>query len=312
MVRIAGFKRHNGKPFADDGSIARLSLRLADGRGEVPLGGIVPSPFVVRVIPGLYSLRYEWAGRPRDPAKRAGDSLAGALPGARRPNARSQRAERAAGLRVPQQRRPVPGLGIREREDGADRGRRRRSAARIDPPASAADPDRPWALRCALPLRGGRLHRPAQPGRPRRARAGERLLARDRRALGGGLRRLSPERSGSSAIGVRKRADQPRRSGQPRPGRARTDAVGRLRVARPPETVRRRVRARDRRVGPAPQPACDPDTRLGRDARSEPNDRHPGGSIPRPAALQRRAIPRERRRTRATSTPCRSLATQAR
>ena len=64
MVRIAGFKRHNGKPFADDGSIARLSLRLADGRGEVPLGGIVPSPFVVRVIPGLYSLRYEWgAGR---------------------------------------------------------------------------------------------------------------------------------------------------------------------------------------------------------------------------------------------------------
>ena len=64
MVRIAGFKRHNGKPFADDGSSARLSLRLADGRGEVPLGGIVPSPFVVRIIPGLYSLRYEWqAGR---------------------------------------------------------------------------------------------------------------------------------------------------------------------------------------------------------------------------------------------------------
>jgi len=61
MVRIAGFKRHNGKPFADDGSIARLSLRLADGRGEVPLGGILPSPFVVRVIPGVYSLRYEWA-----------------------------------------------------------------------------------------------------------------------------------------------------------------------------------------------------------------------------------------------------------
>ena len=30
----------------------------------VPLGGLVPSPFVVRVIPGLYSLRYEWgAGR---------------------------------------------------------------------------------------------------------------------------------------------------------------------------------------------------------------------------------------------------------
>jgi hypothetical protein len=64
MVRIAGFKRHNGKPFADDGSSARLSLRSADGRGEVPLGGIVPSPFVVRVIPGLYSVRYEWqAGR---------------------------------------------------------------------------------------------------------------------------------------------------------------------------------------------------------------------------------------------------------
>ena len=64
MVRIAGFKRHNGKPFADDGSSATLSLRLADGPGEVPLGGIVPSPFVVRVIPGSYSLRYEWgAGR---------------------------------------------------------------------------------------------------------------------------------------------------------------------------------------------------------------------------------------------------------
>jgi hypothetical protein len=64
MVRIAGSKLHNGEPFADDGSIARLSLQRADGPGVVPLGGLLPSPFAVRVIPGLYSLRYEWgAGR---------------------------------------------------------------------------------------------------------------------------------------------------------------------------------------------------------------------------------------------------------
>ena len=44
MVRIAGFKRHNGKPFADDGSIARLSLRLADGRGEVRSAASCPRP----------------------------------------------------------------------------------------------------------------------------------------------------------------------------------------------------------------------------------------------------------------------------
>jgi hypothetical protein len=60
MVRIAGFKRHNGKPFADDRSSAKLSLQRADGRGEVPLGGIRPSPFAVRVIAGPYSFRYDW------------------------------------------------------------------------------------------------------------------------------------------------------------------------------------------------------------------------------------------------------------
>jgi hypothetical protein len=60
MVRLRGFKRHNGKPFADDRSSAQLSLQRADGRGSVPLGGIRPSPFTVRVIPGHYTFRYQW------------------------------------------------------------------------------------------------------------------------------------------------------------------------------------------------------------------------------------------------------------
>ena len=77
MVRIAGFKRHNGKPFADDGTSAKLSLRLADGLGEVPLGGIVPSPFVVRVIPGLYSLRYKWGSGRAIPRNRRATVLQG-------------------------------------------------------------------------------------------------------------------------------------------------------------------------------------------------------------------------------------------
>jgi hypothetical protein len=79
MVRIRGFKRHNGKPFADDRSSARLSLRRSDGRGSVPLGGVRPSPFAVRVIAGVYSFRYEWqsgATIPRNQKATVGAELA--------------------------------------------------------------------------------------------------------------------------------------------------------------------------------------------------------------------------------------------
>ena len=57
MVRIAGVKLHNGEPFVDDGSLAELEPAATRmGRGEVPLGGLLPAPFSVRVIPGMYFL----------------------------------------------------------------------------------------------------------------------------------------------------------------------------------------------------------------------------------------------------------------
>jgi hypothetical protein len=60
MIQVSGVKRHNGLPFADDGSAAALSLRRADGPGDVPLGGMLPSEFSVRIIPGRYSFEYDW------------------------------------------------------------------------------------------------------------------------------------------------------------------------------------------------------------------------------------------------------------
>jgi hypothetical protein len=69
MVELAGVKHHNGFPFVDDGSLAELSLRHEDGRGYVILGGMLPSPFSVRVIPGRYFLEYDWragGGLPRN------------------------------------------------------------------------------------------------------------------------------------------------------------------------------------------------------------------------------------------------------
>jgi hypothetical protein len=61
MVRVSGVKQHNGAAFADDGSAAELSLRREDGRGDVPLGGTLPSEFAVWIIPGTYSLHYDWS-----------------------------------------------------------------------------------------------------------------------------------------------------------------------------------------------------------------------------------------------------------
>ncbi|HVQ31219.1 MAG TPA: hypothetical protein VMV21_16615 [Vicinamibacteria bacterium] len=61
MITMGGVKHHNGLPFVDDGGTAALSLRRADGRGTVPLGGILPSEFLVRLIPGAYTLEYDWS-----------------------------------------------------------------------------------------------------------------------------------------------------------------------------------------------------------------------------------------------------------
>jgi hypothetical protein len=60
MILIGGVKRHNGDPFPDDGSGAELSLRSVGHRGEVRLGGTLPSEFAVRIIPGTYSFEYDW------------------------------------------------------------------------------------------------------------------------------------------------------------------------------------------------------------------------------------------------------------
>ena len=117
MVRIAGFKRHNGKPFADDRSSGRLSLQRADGRGSVPLGSIRPSPFVVHVIAGLYSFRYEWqagATIPRNQRATVGAALA--LEKDRQSLVLDVPSVRA-GLRLPPQRRALPAIGVRPRAD---------------------------------------------------------------------------------------------------------------------------------------------------------------------------------------------------
>jgi hypothetical protein len=68
MVQVRGVKHVNGEPFVDDGSAATLRLRHAD-RGQVPLGGVLPAAFSIRVIPGTYSFEYDWSegdGLPRN------------------------------------------------------------------------------------------------------------------------------------------------------------------------------------------------------------------------------------------------------
>jgi len=59
MVAVQGQKLHNGAPFESGGSAA-FRLRPAGRSGEVPLGGILPAAFSVRVIPGPYALEYDW------------------------------------------------------------------------------------------------------------------------------------------------------------------------------------------------------------------------------------------------------------
>jgi hypothetical protein len=59
MIRVAGFKRHNGSPFGYDG-VAALSLRGVDWPGDVPLGGAQPTEFQVAIIPGRYAFEYDW------------------------------------------------------------------------------------------------------------------------------------------------------------------------------------------------------------------------------------------------------------
>ena len=60
MVTVSGFKRHNGEAFHDDGSAAELTLRAVGRPGRVPLGATLPSEFLVRLIPGEYTLEYDW------------------------------------------------------------------------------------------------------------------------------------------------------------------------------------------------------------------------------------------------------------
>lgn len=70
MIRVEGVKRHNGVAFADDGSAAELSLRCVGRRGDVSLGGTLPSSFVARIIPGLYTFGYDWTSGATIPRNR--------------------------------------------------------------------------------------------------------------------------------------------------------------------------------------------------------------------------------------------------
>ncbi len=303
MVRIAGFKLHNGQPFADDGSIARLSLQRADGPGEVPLGGIVPSPFAVRVIPGLYSLRYEWGAGRTIPRNRRATVLQGL--------SLEQDAAKLA-LDVPSVPQdfvflhngaPFPSSEIERGDmvltgDGGDEV----------PLGSTHVPRLP--IRIVPGQYDARFRHGAGAGVPRnldgfvervRVNGSLRVIDVPSVEVSGAFRVNGAVPPATQIINARINLVVP---DSPDRLRARTDAIRRLRDARHPGTIRRRVRARGRSAT-APEPARDPVTRLGRHARPQPHDRHPGGSIPRLAALERRAVSRqrycERRRLRPTA-----------
>jgi hypothetical protein len=59
MIRVEGFKHHNGIPFGYDG-FAALSLRSLDRPGSVALGSAQPAEFETAIMPGRYAFEYDW------------------------------------------------------------------------------------------------------------------------------------------------------------------------------------------------------------------------------------------------------------